>query len=345
MQKNYSYGNIRSDIYNENSNKNNEPLQFRQSPLKKFALATGLTIFAYILASELIGYFAAGNEAIIDLYKNNYYFRTSFTVIMSLLMILVPFFVLFLITGRKDRTVLRVFEKKPPLNLLPFIIIIGFAVIFISNYATTLITMWLKPFGIVAQAPTGEQNLSGASMILFELFGTAVVPAVIEEFAIRGVLLQWLRKYGDTFAIIASSVVFGLMHMNFVQFIFATLLGIFMSYVVIQTESIWTGIAIHFCNNAYSVLMSVVSQRMPEEKYTSLFLVLVFAIMIGAIISLVVLSKHSKEFKPLKNPGKTKSLKASYRKLAMKTYLLHPILFIAILLMIYNMKSSITFNF
>lgn len=343
MQKEYSYGKIRSDIYNENFGEK-KPIQFRKSPLKKFALASGLTVLLYIIFGELVAYLLPKNELLVSLYRDNYYFRSGLTVILSIFMILIPFFMLFLFVNRKEKEVTKVFEKKPPLQMLPFIIVVSFAVIFFCNYITTISTSILGLFGIKAEMPEAEKNLIGVPMILFEIFSTALVPAVIEEFAIRGVLLQKLRKYGDTFAIIASSIIFGLMHMNLVQFIFATLLGIFISYAVIRTGSIWTGIAIHFCNNAYSEIMRVISQRIPDKNYTFFYLVVVGIIMVVAAISMIILSKNSKDFYSLQNPGRTKMEQGIYRKLALKTYFLHPVLIVVIAILVYSMRTTITFG-
>ena len=343
MQKNYSYGKIRSDIYNENLSEK-KPLQFRKSPLKKFALASGLTVLLYIIFGEVVAYLLPKNELLVSLYKDNYYFRNGLTVILSIFMILIPFFMLFLLVNKKDKAVTKVFEKKPPLKMLPFIIIVSFAVIFFCNYITTVATSVLGLVGIKAEMPAAEKNLIGVPMILFEVFSTALVPAVIEEFAIRGVLLQRLRKYGDTFAIIASSIIFGLMHMNLVQFMFATMLGIFISYAVIRTGSIWTGIAIHFFNNAYSVIMSVISQRMPDKNYTFFYIVVIGVTMVVAAISMLILSKNSKDFYSLNNPGSTKMQQGIYRKLALKTYFLHPVLIVVIAILVYSMKTTITFG-
>ena len=44
---------------------------------------------------------------------------------------------------------------------------------------------------------------------------TAVVPLFVEEFLFRGVILSQFRKYGDVFAVIASALLFGLLHRNF----------------------------------------------------------------------------------------------------------------------------------
>lgn len=48
----------------------------------------------------------------------------------------------------------------------------------------------------------------------------------MEKLLYRGVLCRYLRGHGVRFAAIGSSVIFGLVHMNFLQLIFAAFLGV-----------------------------------------------------------------------------------------------------------------------
>lgn len=40
-----------------------------------------------------------------------------------------------------------------------------------------------------------------------------------------------VKKYGKAFGVVAVSIVFGLIHGNIIQFIFATLVGLILGYV------------------------------------------------------------------------------------------------------------------
>ena len=64
-----------------------------------------------------------------------------------------------------------------------------------------------------------------------------------------------LRKYGDKFALLASALVFAVMHGNLVQAPFALIAGFGLGYLSIKTGTIWTGIAIHAANNLISVIV------------------------------------------------------------------------------------------
>ena len=81
-----------------------------------------------------------------------------------------------------------------------------------------------------------------------------VLPAVCEEFAYRGVLYQAYRKHGVLKAILLSSFLFGIMHMNLNQFFYAFLLGILFAIVNEAIGSILPSVLIHFLNNATSTI-------------------------------------------------------------------------------------------
>ena len=103
----------------------------------------------------------------------------------------------------------------------------------------------------------------GAGDFVTMLAITAVLPAVFEEFTHRGVLLSGLEyRNSERTAIVISAVMFGLMHTNPSQMIFATFGGIVFAYVVIKTDSIIPAMCAHFANNAVSVLLDYSLQKM-----------------------------------------------------------------------------------
>ena len=74
-----------------------------------------------------------------------------------------------------------------------------------------------------------------------------LVAPVMEEFFARGILLtRWTVKWGAPRAIIASSIVFGLLHTNFIGgFSFACVMAI----LYIRTKSLFIPISLHILNN------------------------------------------------------------------------------------------------
>ena len=80
-----------------------------------------------------------------------------------------------------------------------------------------------------------------------------LVAPVLEEFFARGILLtRWTVKWGVPRAIIASSIVFGLLHTNIIGgFCFACAMAIF----YIRTKSLFIPISLHILNNLSAWIM------------------------------------------------------------------------------------------
>lgn len=92
------------------------------------------------------------------------------------------------------------------------------------------------------EAATGTS--STISMVLYAgIFGP-----VFEEIIYRGFLMKSLQRYGKTFAILVSAVVFGLMHGNPLQSVFACMAGVIFGYAAME-YSIYVAILLHVINN------------------------------------------------------------------------------------------------
>lgn len=97
--------------------------------------------------------------------------------------------------------------------------------------------------------------MQGQNLVLNLLF-MAVLPACVEEFMFRGVLFQTYRKSKMLPAIFLSSFMFGCMHMNLNQFIYAFALGVYLAFLVEATGSVFSSMLAHFTLNATSTVMS-----------------------------------------------------------------------------------------
>lgn len=84
----------------------------------------------------------------------------------------------------------------------------------------------------------------------------AVVPALCEEFVFRGVLYHTYRRQRIWPAVLISALFFGLMHLNFNQFCYAFLMGIFFALLIEATGSMWAPVIVHFTYNANSTVMT-----------------------------------------------------------------------------------------
>ena len=140
------------------------------------------------------------------------------------------------------------FTKNPEAKVTPKIILGGFAVTVMWNLVISLIdTFTLNKLSVPL---SGETIPAGFGLIFI-----AVLPAVMEEFAFRKVIFGLMRKHGFWPAAVLSSVIFGLMHQNILQGVFAFGMGIIFCCVYEKTGRIWVTMLLHFANNALSVVL------------------------------------------------------------------------------------------
>lgn len=187
---------------------------------------------------------------------------------------------------------------------------VGLGICMIANYVSNLILALFDMIGIDAMIDMEYECDSVLDVILFYLT-IAVLPALVEEFAFRGVILGVLRKYSDGLAVLVSGILFGLMHGNFAQIPFATVVGLILGYIAVKTNSLLPGIIIHFLNNGISVTLTLLISNTELSDLTVGFInmILMTIIAILGIISFTVLSTKHKGFFKLFDADKTLSFK------------------------------------
>ena len=171
----------------------------------------------------------------------------------SILMFALPYSIAVWMQYRRFSEVIA-FERPTKGRFLP-ILLISLALCMVANVLGGMFTQFLSNIGLTAEmADLPLPN--GFTGVALSILTVAVEPALLEEFALRGVVLGSLRRYGDGLAIIVSSILFSAMHGNLEQIPFTFLMGIVLGFSYVKTESIWTPIAIHFFNNLISILLS-----------------------------------------------------------------------------------------
>ncbi len=135
--------------------------------------------------------------------------------------------------------------------------------------AAALLALAFHPTANMLQAvvqwvyPLDDQVAKTISQMVFQpdsiwmlLLVIAVLPAICEEFAFRGFVLSGLRHMGHKWtAILVSSLFFGATHALFQQSIVASLVGVILGYIAVQSGSIWPCILFHAIHNSLAVLV------------------------------------------------------------------------------------------
>jgi len=257
--------------------------------ITKISCACSLAILGFLGLSFLLGMILRAAFPTFDSLLEDSFFSEALNMLSSAVLIFTPFLVAYLALKRRkiagELILGTPYDKKNFWLLIPIALMLCIAGSIATSYFAEFVN-WA--FGIEFKAPEDFSNYRSVSGVLISLLSTAVIPAFVEEFAIRGVVMQSLRRYGDWFAIIMSSLVFALMHGNMIQIPFAFIAGIGIGYAVIKTGSMWTGIIIHFINNAIAVFSMVAYDGLSENGFavfTGILYAVVFAIGILCLIS------------------------------------------------------------
>lgn len=178
----------------------------------------------------------------------------------------------------------------------------------VANYIVSIIMLIVKENTAYELTQTELAKPDTLFACIITIFSTAIIPGICEELAFRGCAMGIMRKYGKGFAVIAVSVVFGLVHGNIIQFLFAFLVGIILAFITIKTDNILIAMCVHATNNGMAVLQDFINY-LGAEKYSAGILgcfYIIFAI--AGIISVIYLGKNKKfvaekkAFNPYDNP-------------------------------------------
>lgn len=216
------------------------------------------------------------------------------------------------------------------------LIVIGFGGCMVANIVSSYILTILEAIGVYSTYSSIEDPKGITDSVLMFL-SVAIIPPLVEEFAMRGVASTNLRKYGNAFAILASSFMFGIFHGNAAQILFAFICGLFFAYTVIATDSIWPAVIMHGMNNALSCISSILLQ-VTDEKVSNIFF---YACCMGGIalagVALIVYLRKFKEEKILSFQGEASQLTLGQK---MGKFIGSPVMIVAII--IYGIEALLT---
>lgn len=169
--------------------------------------------------------------------------------IMEVVLIGLPALIYMLIFKMDIKEVARFNPIKPGEGLL----VMGMAIFgYFVMIAINLVWYWVVSH---LGTPTGQQlpNIENLSQYLAATLVIGLVPALVEEFLFRGLILRGYERFGAKFAIVMTGILFGMLHLQLMSIPSIILIGIIISYVVYRTNSILAGVIYHFIHNGTTV--------------------------------------------------------------------------------------------
>ncbi len=209
-------------------------------------------------------------------------------VAMSMILLTVPFIICAKIMGANISSLVPIKKPEGENNLAYFLFGVGFCAF--ANIAVSAAGRIFQSFGIDFSVPQNEDP-EGIFGFLLVVISTAVVPALVEEFAYRGIVFGLLKPFGEAFAIFGSAAAFGLLHGNFEQIPFAFLVGLVLGFVRVKTGSLLICMAIHGVNNLIAVLSSY-STFLPTNALNLIYTIYVLLALTLSVLGVALLKKE-----------------------------------------------------
>lgn len=286
----YNNQNINNDYYNNLYFQQREAAMREKREIRKLGNIMGCTLTVFVFTPYL-STFILQTFDLVDKYQGSFLFQNAFAIIFGEVLRVLLLFGLMALINRNKYDGEIVPTKKISFGNIVLWIGFGMLCCTLANY---LVSYVVAIFGIFGYQLTHFEPLepNSAFECILAVFATAVIPAICEEFAMRCCSLGLVKKYSKAFGVVSISIIFGLMHGNVIQFVFATVCGLVLGYVTVKTDSIVPALFIHGFNNGMSVTNSIFKYALGEEasKY-SFAAVMIFWIVVGIICSVILLVK------------------------------------------------------
>lgn len=204
-----------------------------------------------------------------------------------LLMFLIPLVVMRWWIGIPSRAAFPM--KKPRASLLFPAILFCFGASVIGMFSATAVSSFFDLFfGLQSQYYPTSDPIGWPATIVY-IFHVTVVAAVVEELIFRGVIMQSLRRFGDTFALVCSSALFGLTHHNLQQSVLTFVIGLAIGFFVLRTGSLKTGMLIHFVYNSAATIIDFTTRDLPERAAGNASMLVISVYIVAGLIGFALL--------------------------------------------------------
>lgn len=170
---------------------------------------------------------------------------------LALLFTQITMGLIFYMTTRKKglKTFLRIKPLKPIMYLWSFVL--GLSLVNISGLLILLMGI-IIPEQLEEYIALIESSIGGANPLL--AFVVVVLGAsLVEEVMLRGLFFRKFENIvNGTVLVILSGLFFGIFHLNIIQGVFTTVIGIFFALGFYWTKSLWVPILMHAGNNFFA---------------------------------------------------------------------------------------------
>jgi membrane protease YdiL (CAAX protease family) len=189
--------------------------------------------------------------------------------------------VVFGLMWRKTRGYMPQFER-PDMNKTAFF---GVLAVLGGHALITVFAGLLMQNQSLSENYQKVENLVTSGSLPLRLITLAIIGPIVEEFIFRGILINravyWMPKWA---AVVVSAFIFGAMHGNVIQGLYAFLGGLMLGYIYIKTRNIIAAIAAHIVFNIYDLILNALAESIAQETLAAIALTgMLVSIALGVI--------------------------------------------------------------
>ncbi len=277
------------------------PILIERQLITRCSAAVVLCLVAHMfLSSFLTGFFI---DCFFSLLPMNYYplLSDAVTQLAQILAYALSLTVPFLLYSMYIKIPLSAALPMRPVSagLIISTTLASLAVSLVALYASDFTRFVYNFFNIRFYEPAAVLPADILGTILY-IINMTILPAVFEEFAFRGIFMQSFRRFGDSFALLVSSILFSLVHISPISMPHAFIMGLVIGYFVLFTGSLHTGMVIHFIYNLLAIIISQLYLLEPTLG-NMLFHIIQAGFAVSGLIATVWLTKNYQNMFALKN--------------------------------------------
>jgi uncharacterized protein len=216
--------------------------------IKKMGIIKG---FLVIILSTLLEVLGQVPTEVLNLFSGK--FENVVPYVIFITGILVKYYVIIILlkwlSNARNEQKLK-YHMNPMSFVFAALMIIAFRLSFDNS-----LTLWVNKISMPDFINAAFQKTPIPPIML--IISAVVVAPIYEEIIFRGILLKGMAKrINPIIALVISSLLFAVVHLNIPQFINALLLGLVIGFIYLTTQSIYLSIFAHFINNLLALTIS-----------------------------------------------------------------------------------------
>lgn len=200
-------------------------------------------------------------------------------------------------TKYKDRLNLKLPKvKHAAFSLYSLLLIVS------GSIALSLLLYWLMPESFAASATTGLQGsveMTGMTDSLYAALAFGVLPAILEEFLFRGVIMAEYSPYGGGVAVVFSSLLFSFMHFAPVRLPIYIFTGIILALTACATRSVIVTAVIHAVYNVFTLYFEKYVYKIAAKQSGGMILLTFIVVTVLLISAILFFGRAEKLYRAL----------------------------------------------